>query len=143
MGRYDPPPCPCGGIGRRGRLKICWWRHRAGSSPARGTIRKEHRSVAVTYDWVRENIGPRCGKYVRSLCRQHLVRGARGEPLAISLARVLKRDLLALPTEQRHQLVDGRAVLSAARGGGLAQAVRGAWTTGFATNVAHPVSEAL
>jgi hypothetical protein len=33
----DFPPCPCGGIGRRGRLKICWWQHRAGSSPARGT----------------------------------------------------------------------------------------------------------
>src|SRR5215831_13448745 len=39
MGRYDPRPSPCGGIGRRGRLKICWWRHRAGSSPARGTKR--------------------------------------------------------------------------------------------------------
>src|SRR5215467_6343532 len=43
MGRYDPPLCPCGGIGRRGRLKICWWRHRAGSSPARGTILLQQR----------------------------------------------------------------------------------------------------
>ena len=29
--------CPCGGIGRRGRLKICCLHGRAGSSPARGT----------------------------------------------------------------------------------------------------------
>jgi hypothetical protein len=32
-----PPACPCGGIGRRARLKIWWWQHRAGSIPARGT----------------------------------------------------------------------------------------------------------
>src|SRR5215468_8767140 len=57
MGRYDPRPSPCGGIGRRGRLKICWWRHRAGSSPARGTKRcdgaVDERSdgrVSVFYD---------------------------------------------------------------------------------------------
>ena len=37
--RYDPAACPCGGIGRRARLKIWWWQHRAGSIPARGTIR--------------------------------------------------------------------------------------------------------
>ena len=29
--------CPGGGIGRRVGLKIRWWRHRAGSSPAPGT----------------------------------------------------------------------------------------------------------
>ncbi len=29
--------CPCGGIGRRDRLKICCPQGRAGSSPARGT----------------------------------------------------------------------------------------------------------
>src|ERR1700687_2363407 len=34
-----PPACPCGGIGRRARLKIWWWQHRAGSIPARGTSR--------------------------------------------------------------------------------------------------------
>ena len=32
-----PARCPCGGIGRRGRLKICCPQGRAGSSPARGT----------------------------------------------------------------------------------------------------------
>ena len=25
--------CWCDGIGRHGRLKICWWQHRGGSSP--------------------------------------------------------------------------------------------------------------
>ncbi len=29
--------CRCDGIGRRDGLKIRWWRHRAGSSPATGT----------------------------------------------------------------------------------------------------------
>ena len=32
--------CRCVGIGRRGGLKIHWWRHRAGSTPATGTIPK-------------------------------------------------------------------------------------------------------
>ncbi len=31
-------PCPGGGIGRRKGLKIPRWQHRAGSSPAPGTI---------------------------------------------------------------------------------------------------------
>ncbi len=32
---------PNGEIGRRSRLKICRWKHRAGSIPAPGTIRKQ------------------------------------------------------------------------------------------------------
>ena len=42
------PTSPCGGIGRRGKLKICWWQHRAGSSPARGTrkIPQMHQQLA-------------------------------------------------------------------------------------------------
>ena len=31
------PACRCDGIGRRDGLKIRWWRHRAGSTPATGT----------------------------------------------------------------------------------------------------------
>ena len=34
---YNIPACRCDGIGRRDGLKIRWWRHRAGSSPATGT----------------------------------------------------------------------------------------------------------
>ena len=34
--------CRCDGIGRRSGLKIHRWRHRAGSSPATGTISSVH-----------------------------------------------------------------------------------------------------
>ena len=37
--------CRCDGIGRRSGLKIHRWRHRAGSSPATGTITSEEAST--------------------------------------------------------------------------------------------------
>ena len=40
FGGSNPPPSIrwCGGIGRRKGLKIPWWQHRAGSSPATSSI---------------------------------------------------------------------------------------------------------
>ena len=35
------PACRCDGIGRRDGLKIRWWRHRAGSTPATGTTSEQ------------------------------------------------------------------------------------------------------
>lgn len=44
-GGGDGPGSPCGGIGRRGRLKICCPQGRACSSQARGTTAKPPRSI--------------------------------------------------------------------------------------------------
>ena len=44
-GYKDPIICPGGEIGRRKGLKIPRWRHRAGSSPAPGTIKEYETST--------------------------------------------------------------------------------------------------
>ena len=38
----------CDGIGRRARLKISWWQHRAGSTPATGTSTVPVRPTTLT-----------------------------------------------------------------------------------------------
>lgn len=40
--------CRCGGIGRRKGLKIPRWRHRAGSSPATGTIKGTKEAFCIS-----------------------------------------------------------------------------------------------
>ncbi len=47
--------CRCGGIGRRKGLKIPRWRHRAGSSPATGTIKgTENEPIAYQKNGIQE-----------------------------------------------------------------------------------------
>ena len=46
----------CVGIGRRGGLKIRWWRHRAGSTPATGTKKKKDAKASFFF-FVRYSTG--------------------------------------------------------------------------------------
>ena len=60
-------PCRCGGIGRRGGLKIRFWRQSVGSSPSTGTI--------ISAVFSARAVAPQCGN--RSAIRRYRYSGRR------------------------------------------------------------------
>ena len=81
----DVPACR---NGRRGRLKICWWQHRAGSSPAAGT--KTPRWATPIGVFLRR-------KWLRGICRFRETKTSGRRLAEAKLVRQCK----ALPIQKR------------------------------------------